>query len=644
MPDFFASVPRDLKENLAYRVRLRERARKDEKFRRAMLAACAHDFLFFLGAFCWGFDPRPNPGKPKWIPFIPRDHQIGPIRTIRANLGINDVHIKKSRDEGWTWIVSYLALHDWLFDKESKVGIVSRTEDEADDADNADSVFWKIDAGLSKLPKWMAGVRDKDWTRNRSKHALVNKRNGSLINADAATGNVFRGGRCKWAAFDEFAFFLPGEDKKALASSEGATYSRLYVSTVNGTDNEFHRLDVEASSIIRIVIDWKDNPVKNRGLYEFRDGRPVARDPAKNPLPPEYSPPNSDTLKLFKELKDRGYKLEGTVRSPWYDRVCHRGGMTPQQVAQEYDRDYGGSMARIFLPEFFQATEKTVRKPVLRGRLTYHQETLEPDFEAAENESCALWCPLDAHKRPPEREYVIGADVSDGGGGDFTSNSAVEVIDLLTLEQVFEFATPTLEPPDFADFCIALAKWFHGAELGWEHNGPGTAFTKRVKERAYGNLYRREIHHKNVKKRTTDIGWWTDPKSKEIMFQSLSKDVRSKELVLHSAELNRECGQYIRDRLGKIQHVAHVRNDGQVHGGAAHGDRVIAMAVALQVAKRRRKFGATVGAAEAVEQRLAANPPPGTMAHRLKELEERESREKDDWDGRSNWDLQRILA
>lgn len=636
--DFFAAVPRTLKENLAYRVRLRDRARKDAKFRQALLLACKEDFLFFLSAFCWGYDPRPKKGQAKWIPFIPREHQIEPLRKMRAHLGYDDIGVEKSRDEGMSWMLVYLALHDWLFDPGSKVGIVSRSEDEADDPDNSDSIFWKIDNGLARLPKWMAGEKDKDWTRNRSKHALVNKRNGAQINADAATGSVFRGGRCKWAAMDEFAFFKPGEDGHALAASGGATRTRLFVSTVNGTDNEFYRIMHEPSNMVRIVIDWRDNPVKNRGLYEFKGGVPTSIDPA-NPLPPEYSPPTPDVLKMFKELRDRGFTLEGVIRSPWYDRECHRPGFTPQRIAQELDRNYGGSMNRIFLADFFDAAEKTISKPVLRGRLGYHPETLEPDWETGDSEGCLLWCPLDVNKRPPERDYAIGADVCGGGGGAFTSNSVAEVIDLLTLEQVFEFATPSMEPPDFADFCIALAKWFHNAELGWEHNGPGTAFTKRVKQRNYGKCYRREIHHKNSVKKTTDLGWWTGPTTKELMFADLSRSVRSKEVILHGSDLVSECGQYIRDRSGKIAHVACIKVDGKSGAaGAAHGDRVIAFAVAHQVAKRRNR-GPLAKVAQ--EQRLAAKPPPGTMAYRMKEYEEAQAKDGDDWDARSNWDLQR---
>jgi hypothetical protein len=244
-----------------------------------MLTACKHDILFWLSAFCWLYEPRPKIVDgvqiPKRLPFVPWEHQEQPIRQLREHLGFLDIGIEKSRGEGFSWIVIYLALHDWLFDEGANVGLVSRTEDEADDPENSDSLFWKIDWALARLPKWMAGVKGTDWSRNLSKHSLTNFRNGSQINADAATGSVFRGGRKKWALFDEFGFFKKGEDKQALASSQGATNSRLFVSTVNGSDNEYHRVMHEPSNMLRIIVDWKDNPTKTGGCTSSKKASPL---------------------------------------------------------------------------------------------------------------------------------------------------------------------------------------------------------------------------------------------------------------------------------------------------------------------------------------------------------------------------------
>lgn len=600
-----------------------------------MLTACKHDILFFLSAFCWLYEPRPKVVDgvqlPKRLPFIPWEHQEGPIRELRANLGMRDIGIEKSRGEGFSWIVIYEALHDWLFDEGAKVGLVSRTEDEADDPDNSDSLFWKIDWAMERLPRWMVGVRGTDWSRNLSKHSLTNFRNGSQINADAATGSVFRGGRLKWALFDEFAFFKRGEDKQALASSQGATNSRLFVSTVNGSNNEYHRVMHEPSNMLRIIVDWKDNPSKNRGLYELKNGVPTAIDPVNNPLPPDYLSLSEPVKDMYSRLRLKGFKLEGRLRSAWYDFECDRPGSTPQLVAQELDRDYGGSMWKVFGQDFFAAAEKKIARPHFRGNLSYHPETLEPHFDRSEDGPMLLWCPLDHQSRPPARPYVIGADISTGLGGTFTSNSVLQVIDMVTMEQVFEFADNRTPPNALADLAIALAHWFHGAYLSWEINGPGRGFTYRVLRQKYGNVYYRRQQWQRSEKRTKDLGWATTRDTKEAMFSELLRSVIKGDVTMHSDALVKECGQYVR-MDGAIEHVLSAKSDDDNASGAAHGDRVIAFGVALMAARDRPTTSKSA-------EEYHGPPPPSSMAARKAEYDEQQSKDGGEWDDRDNADL-----
>jgi hypothetical protein len=94
-----------------------------------------------------------------------------------------------------------------------------------------------------------------------------------------------------------------------------------------------------------------------------------------------------------------------------------------------------------------------------------------------------------------------------------------------------------------------------------------------------------------------------------------------------------ECGHYIRE-LDKIVHVQNRRRDG-TSGGLAHGDRVIAAMVAVQVAKKYGMLKTKV----AKEQKLSDKPPPNTMAARMKALEDAKVLATDDWDARTNWAL-----
>lgn len=647
--DLYRSVPKTLAANLEYRVKLRKRAAVDPGFRRAMLTASKHDFIFWLNAFAFLYEPRTRFGSdgkqlPKIIPFITWPHQDPVILEIRKYLGSRDIGIEKSRGEGMSWIGVLLALHDWLFDAHSKIGLVSSTELKADDPGNLDSLMAKIDWELTKLPRWMAGEKDVDWKRNLASHSLVNYRNCAQINAFAATADTGRSGRYKWFMPDELAFWDRGKDSAFMASIRGATDSRLVVSTPNGSDGEYYSYMHTPSNVVKLTLDWKDNPTRNRGLYELRNNVPVAVDPVNNPLTIPYQHPSEklierecgefeSVLDVFSRLTIKGFKLDGKkLRSPWYDNECDRADSNPRSIAQELDRDYGGSVSKVFGNDFMEKAQAGVRAPKTRGILSYNLETLVPDFDAADNGQLLLWCPLDVRKRPPAHHYTIGCDVSTGVGGSYTSNSAAIVIDLTTSEQVGEFTSNIFAPADFADYCIALSKWFFDAHLIWEHNGPGTGFTKRVKERAYGNAYRRKTQFKNSVKNTADLGWWSNKDTRSAMFSDFYQSVKAQELSLHSDLLVKECAQYVYHN-GKAVHVLTATTDDESGKGEAHGDRVIACCVALQGAKERPLMSGTLA------EDLRDNPPSGTMAWREQLHRELADDRNSAWDDRTNDDL-----
>lgn len=634
--DFYKSVPRDLEANLRYRVELRQRAATDIPFRRAMWTACKHDILFWFNAWCFLYEPRPRfnaEGRllPKMIPFIVWDHQIPAIKAIKENLGTKDIGVEKSRGEGASWMAVLLALHDWLFDDMAKVGLVSKKEKDADDPGNMDSLFAKIDWELTKLPKWMAGVEKVDWTRNLAEHSLVNKRNGSQINAFAAVSDAGRSGRYKWFLCDELAFWDAGDDRRFLESVRSSTDSRLIISTPNGSDGAYYDfMHTPSSRTVKVILDWKDNPSRNRGLYQFENGKPAAVNP-KNPLPPEYDPPNAATLDLFSSLRRKGFKLEGRLRSPWYDRECDKADATPSSIAQELDRDYGGSLHRIFLHDFNKSVEATVKKPLIRGVMRYHPETLAPEFEPDENGPVKLWMPLDHARNPPASVYVVGADISSGLAGSFTSNSVVQAIDWVRKEQVLEFATNTEQPADFAETCLAIVQWLYDAFFAWEINYGG-GFTKRVKDFGYGNVYYRQVLGKKGRKTTTELGWHTNDTSKQTLLDSLRREATNGGVIIRSEDLLKECGHYVM-KNGKIVCILAERTEDDSSKGVAHGDRVMAFGVALMAALSRPFTR------EREADTLSGLIRPGTMAWRQREWEESQRDKSGGWDERTNWDL-----
>lgn len=633
--DFSKSVPRDPVENMRFRVAVRRRARIDAEFRKALWTACREDVVFFFSTFCFLYEPRTRFGSdgrilPNIIPFVPWEHQIPVIRECRENLGKGDVGVKKSRGEGASWMGCLFAMHDWIFRPDSTVGMCSSTEDKADKFGDRGSLMGKIDWELSVLPTWMVGKQNQDWVRNKSDHTLLNLRNHSLLVAHAATAGTGRGHRFLWYFLDELAEWNDQDAEDVLASLHHATDSRFFPSTPQGSTGAYYEIMHQPSSMIQVQLWWAENEAKNRGLYRLVGEEPIAVDDA-NPLADEYNPPSQEVKDRWSRLRVRGFDLTAGPRSPWYDAECDRALATPLSIAQELDMDFGGSEYKIFGTEFFKNANADRRPPRLRGNLDYHPEKIEPDWSESSDGQFHLWCPLDIKGRPERSDYVIGCDVSTGLGGAFTSNSVLTVIDCKTHEQVAEFATNTMAPSDFADVAVATAKWFHNAFLAWEINGPGGAMTKRVQALRYPNIYMREILWKRTKQKTKEPGWWTDRKSKEFLFSELNRIGKTGELRIRSRELVDECGYYVRIG-GVIEHrKAKSSKDDSVQG-EAHGDRVIALGVAHMAMKDRPVAPVDKGPS-------MDNPPPYTMAARLREYLDSQESEDSVWDNRTTEEM-----
>jgi hypothetical protein len=976
---FAERIPGDAQGNLKFRKQLRMACLNDEPKRAKVIAACKSDPLFFFNGFCWLYEPRPKRvnGKelPMVFPFIAWEHQVPLMKAIHENLGMVDIGVEKSRGEGMSWTIVLFATWDWLFNDMRSIGLVSKDENSVDSPDDPDSLMWKADFLISKLPKWMVGEKDVDWKRDRGKHVLKNLRNGSTISGYAATANVASGGRkaqpltasiftpggvktmgevsvgdritgsggkavvvtgvypqgerevfevlfsdgskteccgdhlwkvqsgwsvagtlkdevlplsevmgrykasryripmvsaiefdagtplpidpyvmgsllgdgyltktgilfssgdqesvdyinerlpdglrlkhqqnydyrlssdrkgawvnsvvtavrnlglagkkangkfipdcykyasvadriellrglmdtdgcvvvrerksrsCEvtfltvseqlsrdvqfliqslggtakeavidkggigttgipwqlqrkltiampaginpfrvkrkadkfmprtryqpqrlivdirpvgvkpvqcitvdasdrlyvtdgaivthnsWFGMDELSKFPRPQDTAAMASTQHVTNCRLVVSTPNGADGEYYKLMHNPSSMVREKLHWTFNPSRNRGLYNLVNGRAVAVDPVKNPLPLEYEVMAPEVLEMLDRLRKRGFSVDKSIRSPWYDRECDRPGATPQNIAQELDIDYGGSAFRIFGADCLGKADETVMPEVIRGDLDYTEEGLEPTFDEVDNGPFRLWMPLDSRRMPPLHAYVVGCDVCTGLGGSYTSNSTIVAIDSVTNEQVLEYTSNTVPPADFADLSIAVCKWLNDAYLVWEHNGPGAGFTKRVIERGYPNVYHRTSLSKRKRTKTKEMGWWTSADTKEVMFEALRMSIRSGALTVRSRELVAELGQYIRKEQRIFNALSINASDDS--RGASHGDRVIGLGVALMGLKDRPDL------AVEQQQRKDRLPPPNTMAAREAEYQRSLKIGLDGWDDRT---------
>lgn len=194
-PLYYDLVPKDPIQNLKWRIYCRERALKDKRFRDAFWQACMDDVCFWMGACCWGYDPRANL---KIVPFIPYPHQEQVFQALDQAIEDStregrtiDVVLDKARAQGGTFGYLWVDLRRWLRDKMFSAGYVTRNESLVDSKTDSNTVLWKIQWAIDMLPVWM----QPKYERNLAQHTFWNKDNGALLRGYAAGQDVAAGGR-----------------------------------------------------------------------------------------------------------------------------------------------------------------------------------------------------------------------------------------------------------------------------------------------------------------------------------------------------------------------------------------------------------------------------------------------------------------
>jgi hypothetical protein len=568
---------------------------------------CARDPLFFLNTFAYLLETR---GKQDWnttaqygtnkvIPFITRGYQDSLIMDTLQYLGRVDITIPKSRETGISWMIGgALAAWDWIFHDQTHIGFVSKDLLSANNPDDPDALFSKFHFLLQHLPYWL--LAPTDYERNITKNTFKNLRNNSSLTAYAAKADIGRGGRKAWMLMDEFHFFEQGDDYAALDSTVHVTPCRVFVSTANrdrGMAGAFYDVVSDATKNgVVIVIDWKDDPDKRRGLYrsELIDGTETYKLIIEDTeFWDQYANDDGETyrnpLPVEEDTEDDNYPflLDGRTRSLYYDHVWNRPGSTPQSVAAELDRNFGGATAQIFNPQLLERAITSIKHVVQSGDLVrIPDKDNEWKFQPlAVGGQTQLWMNLvegpECKLAPPEAEYVFGADISAGTGGEWSSYSALEGLNKETGEHVFEWRSNRLDPIQFAELAVWVCKWFHGAYLVPEVNGPlGQLFiNKAARDLKYNNIYRRVKAGVGYREPTERIGYVNADRGIELL-KNMESQLRNKRVQLNSKIALDECSRYFM-KNGKLVHSAAEATEDGASMGLAHGDAAIALGCAV---------------------------------------------------------------
>ena len=578
--------PRDPVENLRWRVRCRERALTDLRFRHAMIDAAFEDVLWFINAFGWVFEPR---ARVKIKPMVTWPHQ-DPVfvamddaltESERTESAV-DVLVDKSRAQGGTWGYLWIDLRRWLRDPMFSAGYVTRNETLVDSATDSDTLFWKLAWGINRLPFWMVPKGfDMKKHRSLSSHSIVNPANGATLVGYAAGQDVGAGGRKTVFTVDEAGardFVMGQKDESIQESLQDVTNVVRLVSARYVDHGVFHTACEDPDhGGIHLILDWKDNPVQSKGSYVVENGRPMARKVEDQGEVDAYHKAHPD---LRVKLERRGFKWEGVVRSPWYDMRCLRPTSTPRLIASQLDRNPRGAVGKVFPTDLLDRVKRDMcRDPVWQGTPVFDGETyVLKGLVTRDDGPLKLWFRPGPDHSCPIGPYTVGCDVAMGSDGAYGTNSVASGIDNRTGEQVVEYAIKGMPAIKFGRVVVGLCRWLRNAFLGWEDSGMVGPFAKEIMEVLYyGNVYYRPVSEIGSQRKTRKAGWWNGKDAdKAELFEQMALGMETGRYVVRSEDLVRECGEYEWEK-GKIIH-APTKNQGATE--KAHGDRCISAGVA----------------------------------------------------------------
>lgn len=262
-------VPLEINANKRFRVELLQKAEKDPDLQVILKEKCRLDDEFFFDAFCWTFDPRLTDPV---IPFIlyPKQRKLitwlnWMLQRSRTGEKVNGL-IDKPRDVGATFTVMTWILKHFLFDEFSaRVG--SRKEDYVDKKGEQDTLFFKFDFSLQRIPDWI--LPNKWDNEQRTSMLLKNPENSNNISGESANPNFGRGGRKTVTVFDEHAFWEYA--RSSWESAGESTNFRLSMSTPpeTGRDSHFYKLLTgQMGKVEKFEFDWTDVPSRDQSWMQ----------------------------------------------------------------------------------------------------------------------------------------------------------------------------------------------------------------------------------------------------------------------------------------------------------------------------------------------------------------------------------------
>lgn len=517
--------------------------------------------------------------------------------------------ILKARQEGlstWTSARFFRRCH---LHPHQKAGII------ADQRDKSSALFEMYQRYYDYLAD-----EDRIPTKNTAKGNLMVLAHGSEITVDTAGDmTAGRASTFQMLHLSEMAFWPKAEDVYvSLVQTVPDDGSEIIIeSTANGVGNFFHRMWEDAvegrNAFIPIFLPWWIHEEYQVSLSKSE------REDIVNTEDP-------DEVRMMTE----GFEWEGETVLLSPEQIAWRRRTIMDKCAgnaRVFQQEYPSTAQEAFLVSgscFFDeealleyrnhgTSEYTQRGNIERrnGRIflqpahlgylrLWHPPELKVCREhgpmQGDSDGVRSFCPECKHELE-DGIYVIGADTASGkqtaqrdtlfsdpegevGGRDFSCADVYEVKSRVQVAQLHG----RMDPEVFASYLYNLGFYYASisgtkrtaAMLAVErnHSSGETVIRKLQTELKYPNLYYSRQMNKRFNKATPEIGWRTTATTRMPMLDELAEGIRTQSIGILSKDTIKECFTFVRDDTGKPQAQE-----------ACHDDRVISLAIALQVAR-----------------------------------------------------------
>lgn len=520
--------------------------------------------------------------------------------------------VLKARQEGIsTWTSSRFFRRCHLYGNQ-KAGIV------ADQKDKGSTLFEMYQRYYDYLDE-----QDRIPTKHTAKGNLLSLVNGSEITVDTAGDmTAGRASTFQMLHLSEMAFWPKAEDVYvSLVQTVPDEGSEIIIeSTANGVGNFFHRMWEDAvegrNAYLPIFLPWWIHEE-----YQY----PVTKSEREEILATEDP--------VEKKMLTEGFEWEGQTVLLTPEQLMWRRRTIMDKCAgnaRVFQQEYPSTADEAFLVSgsgFFDADaleeyrhygtydyEQRGNIEKRNGRIFLQNTELGylRIWHPPERKVCREHGPIkgvfngvgwfceDCHKELETGIYVIGADTASGkqaaarettftdpegeiGGRDFSCADVYEVRSQVVVAHLHGRMVPEV----FATYLNNLGHYYATeyqtkrtpALLGVEsnHSSGETVIRKLQTELRYSNLYMSRQMNKRFNKVTPSVGWRTTVTTRMPMLDELAEAVRTQSIGIPNKDTIKEMRTFVRDDTGKPQAQE-----------SCHDDRVISLAITLQVARAVR--------------------------------------------------------